>query len=233
MTTSGDAWRTGRRSKVRRLPERGAYDRETIEAILNEGFVCHVGFCTDEGPVVLPMGYGRVGDVVYLHGAPANHALRTIGTSAGTPVCLVVTLLDGLVFARSAFHHSMNYRSVVIYGTATEVTDPAEERVALDAVVEQIAPGRSAHARGPSEKELRSTRVVRVSIDEVAAKIRTGGPKDEPEDIEAGGVWAGHLPLVVVPGEPVPDADCAEENLGVPDYVTRYRRPRRGVSAGR
>lgn len=222
MTMSGGAWRTGRRSKVRRLPERGAYDRETIEAILDEGFVCHLGFCGDEGPVVLPMAYARVGDAVYVHGAPANHLLRTVG--AGARVCVVVTLVDGVVFARSGFHHSINYRSVVIYGTAEEVADPSEKRVALDAVVEHIAPGRTADARGATEEELRATRVVRVSVDEASAKIRTGGPRDDPGDVEVGGIWAGHLPLVVVPGAPVPDADC-DGRLDVPDYVARYRRP--------
>ncbi len=230
MTASGSAWRTGRRSKVRRLPERGAYDRETVEAILDEGFVCHLGFCTDRGPAVLPTGYARVGDALYVHGATANHALRTIG--AGMPVCLVVTLVDGLVFARSGFHHSMNYRSVVVYGTATEVRDPVEKRAALDAVVEQIAPGRTADARGANARELRSTRVVRISIDEASAKIRTGGPKDDPEDIDAGGVWAGHLPLAVVPGVPVPD-EHGEDDVPVPDYVVHYRRPSRGSSTRR
>ncbi|MGH9099609.1 MAG: pyridoxamine 5'-phosphate oxidase family protein, partial [Acidimicrobiales bacterium] len=222
MTTPEGAWRTGTRSEVRRLPDRAAYDRVTIEAILDEGIVCHLGFGTEWGPAVLPMAYARVGDVVYVHGAPANHALRTIGT--GAPVCLVVTLVDGLVFARSGFHHSINYRSVVVYGTAEEVTDATEKRAALDAVVEQIAPGRTAHARGASMKELRATRVVRVAIDEVSAKVRTGGPKDDPEDIEAGGIWAGHLPLAVVPGAPVPDAQLGGR-LGVPEYVAHYRRP--------
>lgn len=216
-------WRSGRRSKVRRLPERAAYDRETVEAILDEGFVCHVAFSTDEGPVVLPTGYARVGEVVYLHGAAANHALRTIGD--GTPVCVAVTLVDGLVLARSAFHHSINYRSVVIYGRAEEVRDPAEKRAALDAVVEQIVPGRGADARGPDETELRATRVVRVTVDEVSAKLRAGGPKDDPEDIERGGIWAGHLPLTVVPGTPVPDEH--REHLAVPGYVARYARPGR------
>jgi uncharacterized protein len=230
MTMPGRAWRTGRHSKVRRLPERGAYDRETIEAVLDEGFVCHLGFCADDGPVVVPTGYSRVGDVVYVHGAPANHALRTIGV--GKPVCLVVTLVDGLVLARSGFHHSINYRSVVIYGTATEVRDPVEKRAALDAVVEQIVPGRTADARGPNDDELRATRVVRVSIDEASAKIRTGGPKDDAEDIEAGGIWAGQLPLTFVPGVPVPD-DPGRENLPTPAYVTRYRRPRGGSPARR
>lgn len=225
MTASGRperTWRSGRRSKVRRLPDRAAYDRETIEAILDEGFVCHLGYCTDDGPVVIPTGYARVGDVVYLHGARANHALRTIGT--GRPVCIAVTLVDGLVLARAAFHHSINYRSVVLYGTASEVRDPGEKRGALDAVVEQIVPGRTADARGANESELRATRVVRVPIDEASAKIRTGGPEDDPEDVEAGGIWAGHLPLEVVAGTPVADA-VAGTALPVPGYVTGYRRP--------
>ena len=231
MTESRSTWRAGRRSKVRRLPERGAYDRETIEAILDEGFVCHLGFCTDEGPVVLPTAYARVGDVLYVHGAPANHALRTVGS--GKPVCLVVTLLDGLVFARSSFHHSINYRSVVVYGTAHEVRDPVEKRAALEAVVEQIAPGRRADARGPNDAELRATRVVRVSVDGISAKVRAGGPKDDAEDIEAGGIWAGHLPLAIVPGVAVPDPHDGEK-LPVPDYVTHYRRgPAEGSTAHR
>jgi nitroimidazol reductase NimA-like FMN-containing flavoprotein (pyridoxamine 5'-phosphate oxidase superfamily) len=222
MTTSDGAWRIGGRSKVRRLAERGAYDRETIEAILDEGLVCHLGFCTDRGPVVVPTGYARVGDTLYVHGAPANFALQTVG--GGQQVCLVVTLVDGLVLARSGFHHSFNYRSVVIYGTATEVTDPEEKRTALDAVVEQIVPGRTRDARGANESELRATRVVRISIDEASAKLRAGGPKDDDEDIEIGGIWAGHLPLAVVPGTPVAD-DHGGEDLPVPGYVAHYRRP--------
>ena len=221
------AWRTTARTKVRRLPERGRYDRETIERILDEGFICHLGFCTDDGPVVVPTAFARVGDVLYLHGASANHALRSIGD--GAPVCVVVTLLDGLVLARAAFHHSINYRSVVVYGHGTEVTDPVEKRRALEAVVEHIVPGRTADARGPNDSELRATRVVRIPIDEASAKVRAGGPKDDPEDIEAGGIWAGHLPLRVVPGAPVEDdhgPDGARaEGLGVPGYLAGYRRP--------
>jgi len=221
-TTREGAWQPGPRSTVRRLPERAAYDRETVEAVLDEGFVCHVGFCTDAGPVVIPTGYGRIDDAVYLHGAVANHALRTIGD--GRPVSLVVTLVDGLVLARSAFHHSLNYRSVVLYGTATEVRDEAEKRAALDAVVDQIVPGRTADARSANPGELRKTRVVRFSIAEASAKVRTGGPKDDPEDVDAGGIWAGHVPLDVVPGSPVADAHGGED-LPVPSYVTDYRRP--------
>lgn len=220
-------WRATDRTKVRRLPERGRYDRETIERILDEGFVCHLGFCTEEGPVVLPTAYARVGDVLYLHGASANHALRSIGD--GAPVCVVVTLVDGLVLARAAFHHSINYRSVVVYGHGSEVRDPEEKRMALEAVVEHIVPGRTADARGPNDSELRATRVVRIPIDEASAKVRAGGPKDDPEDIEAGGIWAGHLPLCVVTGDAVPDdhgpAGAGAEGLDVPAYVAGYRRP--------
>jgi uncharacterized protein len=217
-------WRTGPRTTVRRKPERGRYDRETIESVLDEGFICHVGFCTDVGPTVVPTAYARVEDVIYLHGAPANHALRTIGD--GAPISLAVTLVDGLVLARSGFHHSINYRSVVLYGHAYEVRDEDEKRRALDAVVEQIVPGRTADARGPSDSELRATRVVRVAVDEVAAKVRAGGPIDDEEDVEAGGVWAGHIPLSLVAGAPVPDA-ADHEGLPVPEYASRYRRPGR------
>jgi len=222
-----NGWRTGSRSKVRRLPERGHYDRESVEQILDEGFVCHVGFCTEDGPVVIPTGYARVGDAVYLHGAPANHMLRTIGE--GAAVSIVVTLVDGIVLARSGFHHSINYRSVVVYGRGEEVTDTDEKRAALDAVVEQIVPGRTADARGANTSELRKTRVVRVRIDEVSAKVRTGPPKTDPEDIEAGGIWAGVLPLLVRPGEPVPD-ESGGDLPPVPAYVTTYRRP--GTAGG-
>lgn len=215
-------WRTGPRTTVRRKSDRGRYDRETIEAILDEAFICHLGFCTDEGPVVLPTAYARVGDVVYLHGAPANQALRTIGD--GAPVSLAVTLVDGLVLARSGFHHSINYRSVVLYGHAHEVCDDEEKRAALDAVVEHIVPGRSADARGATDSELRATRVVRVTVDEVSAKVRAGGPVDDPEDVDAGGIWAGHIPLAVVAGQPVPD-EHDTEGLPVPEYARHYRRP--------
>lgn len=222
MATTEPRRRAGRRAEVRRLPERGRYDRETIERILDEGFVCHVGFCGPDGPEVLPTGYARVGDVVYLHGATGNRMLRTVG--AGAAVCLVVTLVDGLVLARSGFHHSINYRSVVVYGRGREVREPAEKRAALDAVVEQIVPGRTADVRGATARELRATRVVKVTIDEVAAKVRAGGPNDDEEDMERGGVWAGVLPLSTLPGEPVPD-EGPRGLPPVPGYVSGYRRP--------
>lgn len=217
-------WRTGPRTTVRRKSERGRYDRETIAAILDEGFICHLGFCTDDGPVVLPTAYARVGEAVYLHGAPANSALRSIGD--GAAVTVAVTLVDGLVLARSGFHHSINYRSVVLYGHAHEVRDEQEKRSALDAVVEQIVPGRTADARGATDSELRATRVVRVTVDEASAKVRTGGPIDDPEDVEAGGIWAGHIPLAVVAGPPVPD-EHGSDDIPVPGYASQYRRPGR------
>lgn len=217
-----DAWRLGRRTKVRRHSERGRYDQGAIEAILDEAFVCHLAFCTDDGPVVLPTAYARVGDAIYLHGAAANHALRTVGD--GAPVSLAVTLVDGIVLARSAFNHSINYRSVVLFGHAHEVVDPDEKRAALEEVVEHVVAGRSADARGPNETELLATRVVRMTVEEASAKIRAGGPKDEPEDVEAGGVWAGHVPIVTVFGSPVPDEHGTDE-LPVPEYLSPYTRP--------
>ena len=183
------------RARVRRLAERGRYDRAEVEAILDEGFVCHVGWVGETGPVVIPTAYGRIGDHLYLHGAPANATLRH--ASPGVPVCVTVTLVDGLVLARSAFHHSINYRSVVIYGTGVEVTDDEEKRAALAAVVEHIVPGRGADARPPTTSELRATRVVRVPLHEASAKVRTGGPKDDPEDLDLP-VWAGQVPLRTV-----------------------------------
>lgn len=226
-------WRTGPRTKVRRLPERAHYDRETVERVLDEGFVCHLAFSTPDGPVALPTAYARIGDVLYLHGAPANHALRTIGD--GAKVCVTVTLVDGLVLARAAFHHSINYRSVVVYGIAREVLDAGEKRAALEAVVEHIVPGRAEHARSPSDGELRATRVVRVAIEEVSAKVRSGGPKDDPEDIEAGGIWAGHIALETVAGPAVPADDLDRGAVPAPEvpyYARAYRRPGPARPAG-
>ncbi len=207
------------RVRVRRLPERGRYGREVIEDILDEGIVCHVGAAGPDGPVVIPTAYGRDGDRLYLHGAPANAMLRSAGSG---PVCVTVTLVDGLVLARSAFHHSINYRSVVIYGVGEEVTDPAEKRRALAVVVEHLVPGRGADARPPTDAELRATRVVRVPLDESSAKVRVGGPNDDEVDL-ALPIWAGELPLSTTPGRPV-DAPDLVPGSGPPDYVTRYGR---------
>ena len=208
------------RTQVRRLADRGRYDPASIHAILDEGFVCHVGFLSDSSPVVIPTAYARVDDHLYLHGAPANAALQVAGS--GRPLCVTVTLIDGLVFARSAFHHSINYRSVVIFATADEVTDPDEKRAALIAVVDHVAPGRGADARPPTDSELRATRLIRLPIDEASAKVRTGGPVDDPEDLQLP-IWAGHLPFRVETGPPVP-ADDLVVAAPVPDYVAVYRR---------
>jgi hypothetical protein len=204
------------RTTLHRLPERGRHDRPTIDAILDEALVCHLGFVDADQPYVIPTVFARVGDQVYVHGSAASRALRTM--REGIPVCLTVTLLDGLVLARSAFHHSVNYRSVVLLGTATVVTDPVEKAAALDAIVDHVMPGRSADARRGDDKELRAT--LCLPITEASAKVRTGGPKDDPEDMDLP-VWAGVLPLHTVVGAPDTDPQCTAP---IPDYVRAYRR---------
>ena len=190
------------RTRVRRLPRRASYDREVIHAILDEALVCHIGFVHEERPFVLPTTYARVGDAIYLHGSAASRMLR--GLAEGIPVCVTVTLLDGLVFARSAFHHSMNYRSVVILGVASEVTDAGERLQALEAIVEHMAAGRWAAVRAPNERELKATSVLRLPIVEGSAKVRSGGPIDDAEDL-GWPCWAGHVPLRLVPLAPIAD----------------------------
>jgi uncharacterized protein len=205
------------------MAQRAAYDWPTIEAVLDEGLVSHVAFAADGQPVVLPMAYGRAGRVLYLHGAAGNHLLRTLET--GVEACVTVTLLDGLVLARSQFHHSMNYRSVVLFGQAHAVDDPEEVRRGLRAVVEHVVAGRADDARSPNEHELRSTRLLRFPLEEGSAKVRTGGPVEEPEDL-ALDVWAGVLPLAVVPGAPLrDDDDRAAVRAPLPTYLRPYRRP--------
>jgi nitroimidazol reductase NimA-like FMN-containing flavoprotein (pyridoxamine 5'-phosphate oxidase superfamily) len=207
------------RTTLRRLPARGDHDRSTIAAILDEALICHVGLVDPEGrPFVIPTIHARVDDTVYLHGSPANRALRT-AASDGVECCVTATIVDGLVLARSTFHHSMNYRSVVIYGTATKVEDPAEKTAALDALVEHVLAGRGADARQPNETELRGTLVLRLPIDEASAKIRTGGPIDDEADLSLP-VWAGHVPLRMVAGEPVADPDLAADTTW-PGYDLR------------
>ena len=185
------------RTTVRRRPQRGHYDRETIDAVLDEGFVCHLGVVDDHGPVVLPTGYVRIGGEVVLHGSAANRMLRL--AAEGRPVCVTVTLLDGLVLARSAFHHSMNYRCVVVFGQA-RVLEGDEKVRALEAFVDHIVPGRSAEARPPDDRELAATLVIAVPLDEASAKVRTGPPSDDEADL-ALDVWAGVIPLSLVRGE--------------------------------
>ncbi len=209
------------RTTVRRLPERGSYDRAAAYAILDEGLVAHVGLATDDGPVVIPMLYGRDGDRLLLHGSPASRLLR--GGAKGTEMCVTVTLVDGLVLARSQFHHSMNYRSVVAFGQASRVDDLAERRAALGALVEHIVPGRTADAREPSEREVRGTLVLALPLDECSVKVRAGGPLDEPEDMDLP-VWAGVIPLTTVAAAPV-TVDDLRGDAPVPPYAAGYARP--------
>jgi nitroimidazol reductase NimA-like FMN-containing flavoprotein (pyridoxamine 5'-phosphate oxidase superfamily) len=210
------------RAHVKRAPRRGVYDRRVIDALLDEGFVCHVGFVVDGQPYVIPTAYARAGDVLYLHGARGNRALRSLRD--GAQACVTVTLVDGLVIARSVYHHSINYRSVVVFGKAVEVTDEREKLAALQAVVEHLVPGRWDDARRPSEQELKATLVVAVAIEEVSAKVRTGHPNDDAEDYDLP-VWAGVLPLALRPAQPVADPRLAFE-LAPPPYVAGYTRPR-------
>lgn len=209
-----------KRTTVKRLPVRGHYDRETINAILDEGFICHVGFAVDGQPYVIPTGYARIDDDLYIHGSSASRMLRNL--SEGVNVCVTVTLIDGLVLARSAFHHSVNYRSVVILGNAQLVTDEEEKNKALEALTEHIVPGRWAEVRWPTELELKATTVLKLAIEEASAKVRTGDPVDDEEDY-AMTVWAGVLPLNIATGEPIADARL-DPSIEVPDHVTGYTR---------
>ncbi|MEY2451191.1 MAG: uncharacterized protein QOD92_765 [Acidimicrobiaceae bacterium] len=202
------------RTKIRRLADRGRYDWDTIHSILDEGLVCHLGFAVDGRPWVIPTTYVRVDDQLYVHGAAANFALKTL--ASGVDACVTVTLLDGLVLARSAFHHSMNYRSVMIFGRAEPVDDPQEQYDSMVAIVEHLVPGRSNDTRLPSPIELRKTLIVRLSLAECSAKVRTGGPIDDAEDMDLG-YWAGVLPIATTPGPPIPDVDGP-----VPDYLTAW-----------
>lgn len=213
---------TTERTRLRRKADRGHFDRATINAILDEGFVCHLGFAIEGRPTVMPTAYARVDDALYLHGAAANAVLR--GAALAFEVCVTVTLVDGLVLSRSAFHHSINYRSVLVFGSAVTVEGHDEKHGALVAIVDQVVPGRSAEARLPTAAEVRSTRVLRLPIEEASAKVRTGGPADEPEDLGLP-VWAGHVPLHLIAGAPVPD-DHVPDGAAVPSYLLSYRRPR-------
>jgi len=191
------------RSTLRRLRQRGSHERAVIDAILDEALVCHVGFAGEHGPVVLPMAYARIGDDLYLHGAAGNAMLRTL--ASGVDVCVTVTLLDGVVLARSAFHHSMNYRCVVVFGRAVRVEDPAEAQRASAALVDHLVAGRSDEVRAPTDEELRKTLLVRLAIEEGSAKVRTGGPADDADDLSLP-VWAGVLPLRLRAGDAEADA---------------------------
>lgn len=208
------------RSSIKRLPKRGAYDRETINAILDEAIICHVGFVVDGQPYVIPTGYARVGEDLYIHGSAASRMLREL--SKGVDVCVTVTLLDGLVLARSAFHHSMNYRSVVVLGKAALVTDADEKYAALKALTEHFVPGRWPEVRWPNELELKATSVLKLPIAEASAKIRTGPPIDDDEDYTMD-VWAGVLPFSTVAGRTIDDPKLTP-GIDVPDHVLNYKR---------
>ena len=208
------------RSAVRRHPERGSYDRETIDAILDEAIFCHVGFAVDGQPFVIPTIHSRVGDVVYLHGSPASRLLQRI--AGPVDVCVTATILDGLVLARSVYNHSMNYRSAVVFGRARAVEEREEKLAALEAVSEHVVRGRWADARSPSEKELAGTRVLAVAIEEASAKVRSGPPSDFEADVPLP-IWAGVIPLHVVAGAPETD-EQVPEGVRVPAYAVAYER---------
>jgi nitroimidazol reductase NimA-like FMN-containing flavoprotein (pyridoxamine 5'-phosphate oxidase superfamily) len=210
------------KTRIRRLPKRGNYDRDTIHAILDEAFICHVGFTVEAQPYVIPTGFARVGDHLYIHGSSASRMLRSL--AEGIDVCVTVTLIDGLVLARSAFHHSINYRSVVILGKAGLVDDAAEKYKAMEAFTEHVIPGRWADVRWPNKLELKATTVLKLPIEEASAKIRTGGPIDDDEDYKLD-VWAGVLPMKFNAGEPLRDELMASD-IEVPRYIAAYERDR-------
>jgi len=208
------------RNRIRRLPERGHYDRETVHRILDEALICHVAFVEKEQPYVIPINFARVEDRIVLHGAKASRLLKHV--EAGHPICVEVTIVDGLVLARSVFHHSMNYRSVVMFGKGHLIEDQQEKLAALQAVTEHLIPGRWQEARLPNRKELNATSVVSINIDEASAKVRVGPPIDEQEDYSLP-VWAGILPLQETPLIPIRD-ELQSEDVLLPDYVSQYSR---------
>lgn len=210
------------RTTVRRVKERGVYDRDAIHRILDQGLVCHVGFTGDDGqPYVVPMAYARQGDRLLLHGSVLSRLMRSLAD--GVAVCVTVTLLDGLVLARSWFHHSMNYRSVMVLGTARPIDDPAERAAAMEALVEHLVPGRAAASRAPNAKESAATELLALALDEASAKVRSGPPSDPASDLGLD-VWAGVVPLGLAVGEPQPSPDL-EPGRELPEHVRRWRRP--------
>lgn len=217
------------RVRLRRKRERGSYDRATIDAILDEALIAHLGIVDERGqPFVIPTLHARSGDLVYCHGSSASRTLRAL--AAGAPACLTVSLIDGLVLARSAMHHSANYRSAMLIGRARVVAEPEEKRAALRAVVEHIVPGRWDDVRAPTDNELSATAVLALPIDEASAKLRSGGPVDDEQD-HALPAWAGVIPLTAGAGSPVPDPRL-RAGIAPPPYVTGYRRPGRQPAAG-
>jgi len=212
--------KTTEKTKLKRLPKRGNFERETVYQILDEGFVCHIGFTVDEQPFAIPTGYARIEDNLFIHGSAASRMMRAMAWEK--EVCVTVTLVDGLVLARSAFHHSMNYRSVVIFGKAKVVGDEAEKFNALKAFTEHIVPNRWTEIRPPTANELKATTVLSLPITEASAKIRAGNPVDNEEDY-AMNVWAGVIPLKMWAGKPIAD-DKLNDGISIPSYVSNYKR---------
>ncbi|HJS18011.1 MAG TPA: pyridoxamine 5'-phosphate oxidase family protein [Anaerolineales bacterium] len=210
------------KTRIKRLPRRGHYDRETIYRILDEALICHVGFVENGQPYIIPINFARVDDTIVLHGAKASRLLKHI--EAGHPVCVEVTIVDGLVLARSVFHHSVNYRSVVLFGEGRMIEDEAEKLAALEAVTEHLIPGRWQEARLPNRKEMDATRVVSIRIDEASAKVRVGPPVDEEEDYDLP-VWAGVLPIEQTTLSPIRD-ERQSKDIALPSYVSQYSRNR-------
>ena len=208
------------RNKIKRVPKRGNYEREIVYQILDEGLVCYVSFVVEGQPFVIPTAYGRVDNKLYIHGSPASRMLRALQT--GIEVCVCVTLVDGVVLARSAFHHSLNYRSVVVFGTASIVEDPEHKLAALKAFCDHVIPQRWQEVRPPSHQELKGTLVLALPLNEASAKIRTGAPIDDEQDYQIP-VWAGVIPLKINAGEPIKDSRLSSE-IAIPAYVKNYAR---------
>lgn len=225
----GDAQPNSDRTRLRRLPARGRHDREIVAAVLDEAFLCHLGFIVDGDPVVIPTAYGRAGDLIYIHGSAASRAMRA-AAGGGLDVCFEVTLTDGLVLARSAFNHSLNYRSVIVYGRATEVADPDEKIAALRILSEHLVQGRWDDIRPPNSRELRATKVLRLPLTESSAKVRSGPPEDEAEDYSLP-IWAGVIPLELRSEAAIPDPKLGSAPLPPPGYVASYSRPRPSAQA--
>jgi len=215
------------RTTIHRLRERGRVDRGALDAVLSAGLVCHLGVVIDGVPVVLPTGYGRIEQTLYLHGSSAN---RSLLMADGQEICVTITLLDGLVCARAVFHHSMNYRSAVIFGAARLVTGADEKLAALRAVTDHLVPGRWDHVREPTRKELAATAVIAVPLDEASVKVRAGGPKDEPEDYDSG-IWAGVLPAALTFGAADPDPAMTSD-VAVPEHISALAGRVRGAAPG-
>jgi len=207
------------RTRLQRLKERGRTDRAELYAVLDAGLICHLGVIIDGSPVVLPTGYGRTGETLYLHGSSAN---RSLLAADGQDACVTVTHLDGMVCARAIFHHSMNYRSAVVFGTARLLAEDAAKLAGLQAVTEHLIPGRWAHARPPTRKELAATAVLALPLDEASVKVRTGPPKDEPEDYQLD-IWAGVVPAALTFGQAEPDP-ALRGGLAVPEHITALTR---------